>query len=211
MPIYSQLPDVSDIDQRIKKLQDSGMLVSNDKCIVNKKLNDLTTEVKLGQEGAKGEVVFLERQIFGFGRQVEIIPETTESNTTRPDYIVYNKLESAIIQEITEVKTRIITTNNSGWETWIKTRIKQANNQLKNSGLNYGIPGSLEMQLYENANTDFSQTLAENIDPVTKWITRGFRDNQMKSLRRVAIYGNGELLIEVTQFVVENKITRTFP
>lgn len=210
MPIYSQLPDVSDdvsgIDQRRQKLQDSSMLVSNEESIVNKKLNDLAKEIKLGQEGAKGEVVFLERQIFGFGRQVEIIPETTESKTTRPDYVVYYNVESGMRKEITEVKTRVITTNNLGWETWIKTRIKQANNQLKNSGLNYGIPGSLEMQLYDNANTDFSQILAENIDTVEKWITKEFRDNQMKSLRRVAIYGNGELLIELTR-----KIIRTFP
>ncbi|MBC6481391.1 MAG: hypothetical protein GDA56_30205 [Hormoscilla sp. GM7CHS1pb] len=213
MPIYSVLPDDSDIDQRLQNLKNSGMLVGSDESIINKKLNDLANEVKQGQIGAKGEVTFLERQIFGEGRQVLIIPDPIQSNVKIPDYAVYQDRGGTLGREITEVKTTVRTTNvtvGQGWEKWIKSKINEGNKQLKRSGITYGIPGSLEMQLYESAKSEFAQILQDDATTVESWVTREFRPNQMRSLRRVAIYGNGKLLLEFTR-TVENQIVKTFP
>lgn len=213
MPIYSHLPDIINIGDRLESLKDSGLLVASDATIIDKKLNDLAKEVKQGQVGAKGEVTFVERQIFGFGRQVEIIPDSAQENVKIPDYAVIQNREGTIEPEVTEIKTTVKTTNvsaSAGWDKWIKNKIKQANKQIKSSGLTYGIPGSLEMQLYENATSDFAEILRSDPARVESWIQREFRPNQMSSLRCVAIYGNGELLLEFTR-TLDNQIVKTYP
>lgn len=212
MPIYRQLPDNHDIDNRLNSLKNSGLLVGSD-AIIDKKLNDLANEVKLGQIGAKGEITFLERQILSLGRAVEIIPESVQENVKIPDYAVYLNQGGTLKSEITEIKTTVKTTNvsaSAGWDKWIKTKIKEANRQLKKSGLAYGIPGSLEMQLYEDAEKDFYAILNKDTETVHRWILREFRPNQMSSLRRVAIYGNGQLLMEFSR-TEDNQIIKTSP
>ncbi|AFY79980.1 hypothetical protein [Oscillatoria acuminata] len=212
MPIYRQLPENHDIDNRLNSLKNSGLLVGSD-AIIDKKLNDLANEVKLGQIGAKGEITFLERQIFSLGRSVEIIPESVQKNVKIPDYAVYLNQGETLKSEITEIKTTVKTTNvsaSAGWDQWIKKKIRQANKQLKKSGLTYGIPGSLEMQLYEDAEKDFSAILFNEPETVAGWILQDFRSNQMRSLRRVAIYGNGELLVEFIR-TEDHQIIKTFP
>ncbi len=212
MPIYRQLPENHDIDNRLNSLKNSGLLVGSD-AIIDKKLNDLANEVKLGQIGAKGEITFLERQILSLGRSVEIIPESVQENVKIPDYAVYLNQGETLKSEVTEIKTTVKTTNvsaSSGWDKWIKNKIKEANTQLKKSGLAYGIPGSLEMQLYEDAERDFCVILLKDKETVERWILREFRPNQMSSLRRVAIYGNGQLLMEFSR-TEDNQIIKTSP
>lgn len=210
MPISSQLPDEGDIDDRLQNLKDSGLLVAGDASIINKKLNDLAKEVKQGQVGAKGEVTFLERQVFGASRRVEIIPEATEKNVKRPDYIAYYSQGGALRPEVIEVKTTNEAIGVEGLQTGLKYKIKQANKQLKKSEIAYGIPGSLEMQFYDRAQASLSSLLWSDRARVELWIAREFRPDQMTSLRRVAIYGSGELLLEFMR-TAENQIIKTFP
>jgi len=204
---YTTLPDPTQVDQRIDNLRQSGMLVGRDVDDVQKKLNSLVTEAKQGQVGAQGEIAFLERQVFGEGRKVEVIPDA-EQGIKQPDFSVHHNQAGQIKPEVTEVKTTKTPPNN--WKKWIKDKIKDANKQLKKSQLTEGVPGSVEMQLYGDAKKNFSEALLSDAKTAEEWITLEFRPDQMSSLRRVAIYGDGQLILEFVR-TANNTIEKTFP
>lgn len=193
----NQLPqNTTEIKQRIARIKASGEILARTKSVISKKLADLETEANKGQIGAKGEIVFLERKIFLEHKRVEFIPPATKPGVTRPDF----RIRTPKV-EVIEIKTAVRVPNR--WESWLKDQIKAANKQIKNSQLRLGKPGSLEIQLFEDAATRFHQ---EPLNDFEKFIQRHFRVDQMKSLQRVAIYANGQLALEFIRAIV-----RSFP
>jgi hypothetical protein len=66
------------------------------------------------------------------------------------------------------------------------------------------------MQLYGDAKKNFSEALLSDAKTAEEWITLEFRPDQMSSLRRVAIYGDGQLILEFVR-TANNTIEKTFP
>jgi len=159
---------------RAKKLKDAG---------VKGDIAKTEADAARGQAGAKGELQAMERWIRQGTKadDIELMPEV-QNGPTNPDFRVKGVL--------TEVKTR---TDPLKASNYIKDKIKEANNQIKNSGLDKDSPmigisgkgpqGQLEIQLNgDNATTLPSYKLIE------QQVTQSFRPDQARSLHRVVVY-----------------------
>jgi hypothetical protein len=186
----------TDIQQLLEQLKASGELMARSKSVIDKKLEDLNREANKGQIGAQGEIVFLQRKIFLEDKSVEFIPPSQKARVTRPDFRV-----RAAKVEVIEIKTAVKAPKL--WESWLKQKIKAANKQIKYSQLRVGLPGALELQLFDDAATSFQQT---SLNDFEQYIRRNFRVDQMTRLQRVAIYTNGQLALEFIRAIV-----RSFP
>ena len=146
-------------------------------------------EAEAGDEGAIGELESIERWLRA-GRTVEVLPERQNAGVKNPDYRVDG--------DIVEIKTRSEPLNNR----WIKDNIRSANEQIEGSGT--GETGAVELQIRGEA----AETAT--LEGVERQVRGQFTQSRSMSLRRVAVYRNGELLGEWIRNP-DGSITRTFP
>lgn len=204
-PSYTSLPRTeSDIEARVIELRNSGVVTARSKTILNDRLQDIVKEAKLGQVGAQGEIVFLERKV-AHGHLVELLPDDKHLPSKRdrrftkkpakkfgrkfPDFRLLNA--GTGVREIIEVKTSDQSPRQ--WHTFMRGHINQANRQVKRSSLQKGKPGAVEIQLYDQAASDFVSLSTEQIERLIK---RSFNSTRATSLARVSVYINGRLFVE---------------
>ena len=103
-----------------------------------------------------------------------------------------------------KLSTTVVKTDNPRT---ITEHIKDANKQLKLSGIvsSDKNTGSLEIQLINQGSESYRNAIElENI------VRRQFHENRSRSLHRVAIYREHQLILELIR-TQENKIIKSFP
>ncbi|WP_434419150.1 hypothetical protein [Nannocystis pusilla] len=160
--------------ERARKLKDAG---------VKGDLGKTEADAARGQAGAEGELQAMERWVRQGTKadDIESLPEI-QNGPKNPDFRVKGVL--------TEVKTRV---DPLGESSFIKDKIKEANNQIKKSGLDKDSPmigvdskgpqGQVEIQL----NGDSAATLS-SYKAIEKQVTQSFRPDQSRSLHRVVVH-----------------------
>jgi Domain of unknown function (DUF4157) len=173
------------IAERVQRLKDSEFIEGD-----RARLDKLQAEAEAGDPGAIGELNALERWV-AEGKRVEILEEVQNAGRKNPDYRVDG--------EITEVKTR----NDALSKRYIKDRIREANEQVRESGLEGNEAGSLEIQLEGDAAEAPLATIEQQV--------RGqFTPDRALNLRRIAVYQNGALAGEWIR-LPDGSIRRIFP
>jgi hypothetical protein len=187
----------ADVDASVAQIKASPQL-SGDMATLEKVVRD----AKSGQGGALGELEAVKRWI-SLGKRVEVLPETqneelpTGEPRTNPDYRVDGV--------VTEIKTRTKKFPDPGKggkrsRDWIKREISEANKQIRNSKLTE--QGQIELQLRGDADMPLTE-IEQNV--------RGnFNSEYGKSLQRVAVYREGQLVGEWRRNA-DGTVTRTFP
>ncbi len=109
-----------------------------------------------------------------------------------------------------EIKTRDLALNDN----WISDSVRRANEQMYRSGLDSNYPmigsgsrgpqGQVELQLRGEA------ARTATVDVVEAQVRARFNPESGTSLRRVAVYGDGQLIAEWAR-TAANAIIRTFP
>mgnify|MGYP007126069178 CR=1 FL=1 len=120
---------------------------------------------------------------------------------TIPDYLVDG--------ELTEVKSITEETNNPNT---IKKLIQKANRQIRDSGLNPDPTmkdsrsiGAVEIQLINKGSQSY-----QNLTVLEKIIQTQFHEHRSRSLHRVSIYRENNLILEFIR-TPQNQIIRNFP
>jgi len=135
---------------------------------------------------------------------VEVLPEkqnAVDPNTGKPrknpDYRV-----DGVTTEIKSRSTPLAESNSADGEggDWIKTRIKRANTQMKQSGTSGS--GTVELQLRGQAETGLSE--------MERQVRANFNGDRGRSLHRVAIYRHSVLIGEWLR-QADGTVVRTFP
>lgn len=195
-PVATSAVEAQSILERTRSLRAAG---------VRGDLSKLERDAATGrQPGAVGEVEAMERWMRqGIkGEEIELLPEVQNSGRSNPDFRVKG--------ELVEVKTR----GDALTPRYIEDQIGVANRQIRNSGLDVerlmvgvgqrGPQGSLEIQLQGAA------ARTGTLDVVEAQVFSAFTPNRVRSLRRVSIYRDGQLLGEWVR-TVDNRVVRVFP
>jgi hypothetical protein len=195
-PRVNLLPQPKSIEQRIKALKDAGVKGDLDKL-----------KSRIGKDpGAVGELEAIERWLVNGtkGDEIEVLEPSTARGQTTPDLRVKG--------ELIEIKTRELALS----DRWVSDAIDQANDQIRDSGLDahrpmtgvngHGPQGQVELQLRGEA------ARTGPVDVVERQVRAKFNSGEEGSpnLRRVAVYCNGQLIGEWVR-TVANVIVRTFP
>jgi hypothetical protein len=183
------------VEERIDRLLESGRFKADPKRLAELKSKVLEEQrSKASTGGYNGELEFIERKVYEEKKHVEMVRDN--HGKTNPDYYVDG--------DITEVKTTVVKTDNPRT---ITEHIKDANKQLKLSGIvsSDKNTGSLEIQLINQGSESYRNAIElENI------VRRQFHENRSRSLHRVAIYREHQLILELIR-TQENKIIKSFP
>jgi hypothetical protein len=190
-------PDGSEarsISERIRALKNAGVKGDLDKL-----------ESRIGKDpGAIGELEAIERWLSQGtkGEEIEMLERSTVKGQKTPDFRVNG--------ELTEIKTRDAALS----EDYIHDRLRDANAQMKESGLDAGRrmtgvdrsgpQGQLEIQLKGEA------ARTGTLEVIEVQVRKAFTADKYTSLRRVAFYGEGKLIGEWVR-TASNTIVRTFP
>lgn len=189
------------VEERIDRLLESGRFKADPERLAEMKTKVLEEQrSSLGSGGYNGELEFIERKVFEEKKVVEMIQE--RKGAKNPDYLVDG--------DITEVKTIVETKDKPGK---LSSPIREANDQIKKSGLIEkktldGTPvGSVEIQLNQEGANSFKNV---SVDELRRSILNQFHEYRSRSLHRVAVYREHQLIIELIR-TTENKIIQRFP
>lgn len=186
------------IAERIQALRDAG---------VKGDLDKLAARIGGGGadgEGALGELEAFERWLSNGvkGEDIEVMEPSNVPRQKTPDCRSKGVL--------TEIKTRNLPLN----ERWAADAVHEANNQIRWSGLDANRPmvgvggqgpqGQVELQLRGEA------ARTATVDVVEAQVLKRFNAVEGPNLRRVAVYGNGQLIGEWVR-TAANAIVRTLP
>ena len=154
------------------------------------RLDHIIRAARKGETGEQGELQAVDRWIRE-GRTVEVLSDSTISGRTNPDFRVDGRL--------VEAKTRVLPLDKADY---ILTRIKDANQQIKRSGL--GERGSAVIQLNGDA------AVGVKLDAMDDMVKGAFHSGRGRSLEEVSIYLNGDLFATWSR-TAEGDVVRTFP
>jgi hypothetical protein len=190
-------PRVKSVPERIQALKDAG---------VKGDLDNLAKRSAKNEGGALGELEAIERWLRNGikGEDIEVLKESNVRGQTTPDCRVRAAL--------TEIKTRDLAVDHR----WATDAVREANAQIRDSGLDASRPvtglggrgpqGQVELQLRGDA------ARTGKMDVIEAQVREAFHSGPKGSphLRRVAVYGDGQLIAEWVR-TAANAIIRTFP
>jgi hypothetical protein len=164
----------------------------------------LKGRIARNEDGALGELEAMERWLKqGIkGEEIEVLEQSTVKGQTSPDFRVRG--------ELTEIKTRGTALSDG----YVADRVKYANAQIRESGLDAGRPragvggfgpqGQVEIQLKGPA------ARSAVVDALDSQVRKSFNPKNGTSLRRVAVYSEDGLIAEWIR-TARNEIVRVFP
>ena len=174
-PKASRNTQPADVDAAVARIRASGRLKGDPTL-----LDRVSEKAKTGDEGALGKIEALDRSI-AEGEDVEILLELQNKGVRNPDHKVGGKSR--------EVKTG----SKTDGDRTVSRKIDDANNQIKNSALKDadGKPqtGDVDVQL----RGDSAKLPLEEVD---RQVRRQFNAGRSRSLDRVRVFQDGELVGE---------------
>jgi hypothetical protein len=186
------------VAERIQALKDAGVKGDLDK--LAKRILGGGTE----GDGALGELEVIERWLRNGirGEEIEVLEPSNVRGQTTPDCRVKGVL--------TEIKSRELALD----DRWVSDSIRRADEQMLKSGLDahhpmigvrgQGPQGQVEIQLRGEA------ARTASLDTVEAQVRARFNPEKGPNLRRVAVYGDGQLIGEWVR-TAANAILRVFP